>query len=971
MPELESDKMSQLQRIVFTRFVNQKLEVGKRPKINDIVMDLGDGTALVNLLEVLSDTQFTGKPLKAVKAKIQMVDQANRALQFAKDVGVTSKVWASAENLIDNEELPIMGLVWAIMQKFLKFGDDEDGEIKLSAEDSLLMWVKNQLHGYDVEVKGFAKSFQDGKVFAALIHKFRPQLIDPTSAGMEKVFEAAEIYFDLERFIQPSDVPLLDPKSTFIFVSEFYYGIARQRKVDLACRRVTKLVKYTITNDEMRASYQAKATELVERLDKVTAVLNDRTIDNTMAGAQSKIASFQQYKADDKPVIVSAFLTLEGLYNHLAMRLAEHSRPKYEPGERKSVPELREALKQLEVTEKERQVALVAELNRQIRLQQLNEQHEAKHTKLTEWQSKNESLLSKKEDIQSSGEAEYQINKVLNFNDESKIVAETTVVDLKAVGAELKQEKFEHSDLVESREAAIDAGFAKLGDLSANKKTVLDDDLARMKVKEATHLVNLKHTAKFDQISSWTAEKQAYLSKEEDINSIADAKLQISVLDMYISDLQDVKDGSIASLKAVGKEVLDAKYESNLSSWSFENPDEVTGREAQVDTKLEELKVLEDAKSQTLDAALKKEIEKERLRLLFATQSKEFSRYVESQIELLTSAHFGFNLQEVEAYQAIIETNFAEVASTVSTKQSHYKQTFSEAQSLGVAENRYTTRTLDSLAENATSLEAAQAECKTRYEAELARQRHNDALCRAFAEIAEPFVASFETNKEIVTSSSSTLEEQLAYIESKIAEDTQLRETLSKIEAAQAAVDEVGVKNNPHSHYTFKDASVQLEQYLMFLDSKSKQLKEEIQHRALKGLTEEQNAEIEAQFKQFDKDSSGSLMKNEFKSCLYSLGEDKTSKQVAEIMNTYGSETEGISHEGFKAFMVEQLGDTDTSEEIVAGFELINKGEDVARVVYMQRTNLRQEDIKYIEDTAPAKGEGYDYQAWTTDVFSR
>jgi len=38
-------------------------------------------------------------------------------------------------------------------------------------------------------------------------------------------------------------------KSLFIFVSEFYYGIAEQRKLDLAARRISTLIVKTKGND--------------------------------------------------------------------------------------------------------------------------------------------------------------------------------------------------------------------------------------------------------------------------------------------------------------------------------------------------------------------------------------------------------------------------------------------------------------------------------------------------------------------------------------------------------------------------------------------------------------------------------------------------------------------------------------------------------------------------------------------------
>jgi len=62
-------------------------------------------------------------------------------------------------------------------------------------------------------------------------------------------------------------------------------------------------------------------------------VLGDRTIDNTMAGAKAKLNAFTDYKEKDKGVIVNDFLSIEGQYNQLAMRLSDHKRPQFVAGE--------------------------------------------------------------------------------------------------------------------------------------------------------------------------------------------------------------------------------------------------------------------------------------------------------------------------------------------------------------------------------------------------------------------------------------------------------------------------------------------------------------------------------------------------------------------------------------------------------------------------------------------------------------
>jgi Ca2+-binding EF-hand superfamily protein len=81
----------------------------------------------------------------------------------------------------------------------------------------------------------------------------------------------------------------------------------------------------------------------------------------------------------------------------------------------------------------------------------------------------------------------------------------------------------------------------------------------------------------------------------------------------------------------------------------------------------------------------------------------------------------------------------------------------------------------------------------------------------------------------------------------------------------------------------------------------------------------EQFAEIKTQFSQFDKDKSGAIDIKELRATLYSLGDERTGSEVKKIMEEFGVD-EGkervMKYEGFKEFMIRQLGDSDTKEEV-------------------------------------------------------
>lgn len=55
--------------------------------------------------------------------------------------------------------------------------------------------------------------------------------------------------------------------------------------------------------------------------------------------------------------------------------------------------------------------------------------------------------------------------------------------------------------------------------------------------------------------------------------------------------------------------------------------------------------------------------------------------------------------------------------------------------------------------------------------------------------------------------------------------------------------------------------------------------------------------------------------------------------EIEQILQKYGSkEVNGIKYENFREFMIDLLGVTDTKEDILNSFKLLNKGEECAKI---------------------------------------
>lgn len=928
----------------------------------------------MNLIEVLSEKTCPHKRPKPT-SRIHAIENAGNALKFIfEDCGVELKLKPQGTDLVDGNESSILALTWAIMLKFLKFGDDEEN---LNAKDALLMWVKNKVSSYGIKVDGFGKDFHDGLALCAIIHKHRPRLIqwetltkENARDNIQLAFDAAEKYFGLEKYITVDEFLKLDENSMVVYVSEYFYGIAEQRKLDIAARRIGKLIRFTKENDAMRAEFNDRSKSYLELLRDNEKILEDRTIDNTMAGAKNRLEQFYDYKANAKNQIIEHQLSLESLYTNLAMRLAHANRPEFIPAEGCSLKEISAAIDHLETCEQERKVALHAELNRQIRLAKQNEQHISRVEALKVWIGQKKVYLDTKKEVESVSAAELQLALLNAYVREVTTIKERNVKQLVDIATELSNEKFEYIADVEARNQEIHSLIEELGQSYNLRLPVAEDDLTREKFKEEVRGKVQQHSRKYEDLLAWISVKDAYLQTKEEVSTVADARRHLSNLNLYDEEANRSKSTSVAELKSLGEHILAQEYKTQYSEWRLEDPSTITNPEADVDAKFDSLASLSSSKRQVLDADLERELEKERLRLEWANLVNEYATWTKDVVEnVVTFAHFGFTLEEVEAYVAQLDQSDSELRQESSKKVEELTKVDQQLKALNVTDNVYSAATLDDVSATTSTLEENLGKRREAYEEELRVQRENDAICKEFANRAEPLASYIAERKDTVTSSKGSFDEQFAYVEGLIADLPSQDGTLASIEEQYKKIEERNITYNRHTILTWKDVEVQWDQYKIFLERKHKMLSEAIENEKLKGVTQEQLQEIESNFQQFDADGNAKINSKELKACLYSLGEEKGQSEIEKILKEHGDGSE-IGYEGFKEFMINVYGDADTKDEILAGFHLINRGEEHSPLDRLQDV-LSEEDVQYITTTAPNVEGKYDYRVWVEDVYSR
>ncbi|EDQ86636.1 uncharacterized protein MONBRDRAFT_28031 [Monosiga brevicollis MX1] len=610
---------------IFTRWCNQRLAKRQLDPMADVVTDIGKQNRLIQLVEILSERTCDKKIIANARVKAQEIENLTKALEFVYECGVDMKLKPSPENLYDGDDRAVLGLIWALMMKYLKFAQEDDEN--LSPKEALLRWVNLNTNGHaHAEVSNFTKDFQNGMALCALIHKFRPELIpydslDPADKlhNLRLAITAAGQYFGMEPYLTAEDIGKLDEKSMLVFVSEFYSGITEQLKLELAARRIAQVVAFTMTNDELKARYLAEAAALHTRIQQAEAQLTayGQAKSTTMTGALQQLSSFNKYRSTEKRDMYSEHIKLEALFTNLATRLADNSRPPFLPDEPHLRVEVRaDRLKGLLKLEQDVGLFLHKEVSRQHRLQQLDQEHHSRYNKLIQWTTERESNLPDVDAVKSSGQARNLLKLLESTAEEIQSLQDTSVAKLREIRETLAKDTYEFLARVEEREKDLSE---RLGGFSATlmyRAPGFEDALQRETLREQVEQRASVHKDMCEQVTAWGHQEQTYLQTKEAVTSYSDAKLQLSLLDGHAAERQDQINGPIQNIKELGRGICSASYESTLSRWQFADTATILRREGEIDTLWAELERLASEKHKVLEDDVAREAYARDTRLL-------------------------------------------------------------------------------------------------------------------------------------------------------------------------------------------------------------------------------------------------------------------------------------------------------------------------------------------------------------------
>ncbi|XP_075603503.1 dystonin isoform X11 [Balearica regulorum gibbericeps] len=293
-----ADERDKVQKKTFTKWINQHL-MKVRKHVNDLYEDLRDGHNLISLLEVLSGDTL---PREKGRMRFHRLQNVQIALDYLKKRQV-KLVNIRNDDITDGNPKLTLGLIWTIILHFQISDIHVTGESEdMSAKERLLLWSQQTTEGYaGIHCENFTTCWRDGRLFNAIIHKYRPDLIDMNTvavqsnlANLEHAFFVAE-KLGVARLLDPEDVDVSSPdeKSVITYVSSLYDAFPKVPEGGEGISANDVEVKWV--------EYQNMVNYLMQWIRHHVTIMSDRTFPNNPVELKALYNQYLQFKETEIP----------------------------------------------------------------------------------------------------------------------------------------------------------------------------------------------------------------------------------------------------------------------------------------------------------------------------------------------------------------------------------------------------------------------------------------------------------------------------------------------------------------------------------------------------------------------------------------------------------------------------------------------------------------------------------------------
>uniref|UniRef100_A0AAQ4S231 Spectrin alpha, non-erythrocytic 1 n=1 Tax=Gasterosteus aculeatus aculeatus TaxID=481459 RepID=A0AAQ4S231_GASAC len=534
------------------------------------------------------------------------------------------------------------------------------------------------------------------------------------------------------------------------------------------------------------------------------------------------------------------------------------------------------------------------------------------------------------------------------------------------------------SDVCTNGEELIKKVLTEYAKMSAlrGKVSELERAAAQRKAKLDENSAFLQFNWKADVVESWIGEKENSLKTDDYGRDLSSVQTLLTKQETFDAGLQAFQQEGITNITALKDQLLAAKHVQSKA---------IEARHASLIKRWNQLLSNSGARKKKLLEAQEHFRKVEDLFLTFAKKASAFNSWFENAEEDLTDPVRCNSLEEIRALREAHEA----FRSSLSSAQADFNQLAEldqQIKSYQVVSNPYTWFTMEALEETWRNLQKIIKERELELQKEQRRQEENDKLRQEFAQHANAFHQWLQETSSCMVEESGTLESQLEATKRKHQEIRAMRSQLKKIEDLGAAMEEALILDNKYTEHSTVGLAQQWDQLDQLGMRMQHNLEQQIQARNTTGVTEEALKEFSMMFKHFDKEKSGRLNHQEFKSCLRSLGYDLPMVEEGEpdpefeaILDTVDPNRDGnVSLQEYMAFMISrETENVKSSEEIESAFRALSTENKpyVTKEELYQNLSKEQADycLSHMKPYLDSKGRelpsAFDFVEFTRSLF--
>ncbi|XP_063696613.1 spectrin alpha chain [Culicoides brevitarsis] len=483
--------------------------------------------------------------------------------------------------------------------------------------------------------------------------------------------------------------------------------------------------------------------------------------------------------------------------------------------------------------------------------------------------------------------------------------------DICSNGASLVSSNNHHSDSIKQRCVQLEKKLENLSALAIRRKNALLDNSAF-----------LQFMWKADVVESWIADKENHVKSEEFGRDLSTVQTLLTKQETFDSGLSAFEQEGIQNITALKDQLINAEHAQSQS---------ILKRHEDVGKRWKQLREASDARKYRLISMQEQFRQIEELYLTFAKKASAFNSWFENAEEDLTDPVRCNSIEEIKA----LRESHAQFQDSLSSAHQDFQNLAAldqKIKSFNVGANPYTWFTMEALEDTWRNLQKIIEERDGELIKEAHRQEENDKLRKEFAKHANLFHQWLTETRTSLMDGSGSLEEQFEALCHKANEIRARRGDLKKIEELGATLEEHLILDNRYTEHSTVGLAQQWDQLDQLAMRMQHNLKQQIQARNQSGVSEDSLKEFSMMFKHFDKDKSGKLNHQEFKSCLRALGYDlpmveegQPDPEFEEILSVVDPNHDGyVSLQEYIAFMIsKETENVQSYEEIENAFKAI------------------------------------------------